>query len=395
MRKQIENRREFTYPEKQQIYEKSDYRCCWCGKKIEIHGKDSTIEHFIPISKGGTNDLKNLVCLCYDCNQAKNDMIVPPYDYYHYLLPGYREEIMGLYDLYCNDISYYDRNNFTKDDAREFIYYNRMQSLESRVPQCKKKNGHYGINIPMRAVLKKANYSDLDGIYEYCIRYHKKHNIDTGELKSLISSIFNDGAIYCIKKGNEIISVIPVSTSIICMDDDTENYAISINGLPTLYEKDIYKPLIVDCIKYILGEISKIDGEGHVVSKITVPTENEFLRSVVYMLTPSSVVEHGEWSTYILLMAFAPGIINYEGDDDIGIYKQLRDDQIVDGPKAIQKFSKSLQRAFNLKPLNEKKRKDKAKEDFKKATTKAVKKKKSVQKKYMRDYEAEEFYNYG
>ena len=45
--------------------------CCYCQK-----AKSVTVDHVIPRSKGGSNDLSNLVGCCYPCNQKKADM--PP-----------------------------------------------------------------------------------------------------------------------------------------------------------------------------------------------------------------------------------------------------------------------------------------------------------------------------
>lgn len=44
--------------------------CYYCG--CEIKGK-KTIDHKIPVVKGGTNDNENLVLSCFHCNTQKND----------------------------------------------------------------------------------------------------------------------------------------------------------------------------------------------------------------------------------------------------------------------------------------------------------------------------------
>ena len=40
-------------------------RCYLCGEIAD------TIDHVIPISRGGTNDIENLRPACYDCNMRK------------------------------------------------------------------------------------------------------------------------------------------------------------------------------------------------------------------------------------------------------------------------------------------------------------------------------------
>ena len=43
-----------------------DGRCLECGSKENL-----TIDHIVPISKGGDNNMKNLMTLCHVCNQKK------------------------------------------------------------------------------------------------------------------------------------------------------------------------------------------------------------------------------------------------------------------------------------------------------------------------------------
>lgn len=73
-------RRLFTYEERKQILNSTGGICACCGKKLTT--KTLTVEHIIPIYRGGTNDFKNLTALCYDCNQEKSDLLFLPRSFY-------------------------------------------------------------------------------------------------------------------------------------------------------------------------------------------------------------------------------------------------------------------------------------------------------------------------
>lgn len=45
------------------------WRCCWCDGHLEP--STATIEHIIPRSLGGSNELKNLDMACIPCNVAR------------------------------------------------------------------------------------------------------------------------------------------------------------------------------------------------------------------------------------------------------------------------------------------------------------------------------------
>ncbi|WP_371827345.1 HNH endonuclease [Deinococcus sp. QL22] len=54
--------------------------CHYCDEKLDLIGPNKfQVDHFIPLSKGGSNYMNNLVCACPDCNRAKSDKM--PWEY--------------------------------------------------------------------------------------------------------------------------------------------------------------------------------------------------------------------------------------------------------------------------------------------------------------------------
>jgi 5-methylcytosine-specific restriction endonuclease McrA len=53
-----------------EIFER-DGECLKCGRKNKF-----TIDHIVPISKGGNNEKSNLQILCERCNSLKGDSII-------------------------------------------------------------------------------------------------------------------------------------------------------------------------------------------------------------------------------------------------------------------------------------------------------------------------------
>lgn len=53
------------------VMKRDGFQCCLCGNS----GKESRLEidHIRPVSKGGSNKMKNLQTLCFNCNRGKSD----------------------------------------------------------------------------------------------------------------------------------------------------------------------------------------------------------------------------------------------------------------------------------------------------------------------------------
>lgn len=62
-------RKTYSPDVKKLLYIKAGGRCELCGKKILL--EDMSLDHRIPLSKGGEDDVSNLACTCDTCNEMK------------------------------------------------------------------------------------------------------------------------------------------------------------------------------------------------------------------------------------------------------------------------------------------------------------------------------------
>ncbi len=65
-------------------------RCRWCGIRLVVAAPQAawnrlTLDHVIPVSKGGTNALNNLALACGRCNRRRGPMPVEEWLAHPYL----------------------------------------------------------------------------------------------------------------------------------------------------------------------------------------------------------------------------------------------------------------------------------------------------------------------
>jgi hypothetical protein len=56
------------------VLERCGFACSYCGARPP--GVVLTIDHVVPVSKGGTNDESNLVAACWECNAGKSARVL-------------------------------------------------------------------------------------------------------------------------------------------------------------------------------------------------------------------------------------------------------------------------------------------------------------------------------
>ena len=231
-RQKIVERDEFTEEEKNRIAMKSDFRCCHCGKKAYF-GYQASIEHFVPLSKGGTNRDINLVMLCKDCNKKKGNFIYAPRHYLDYLDEKYLNEIDKYFESYVQSFDFVNRDNVLACDRYKMMldpiylknymnYYHRKTFKEQD-------------NFYQATWLKRATYDDIDRLTEYLIKYLKKYGcLDSEEAARINIEFWLDfGCIYYIELFNEIKCFVTVmvtkANGRVLVEDNNIEYFISMN----------------------------------------------------------------------------------------------------------------------------------------------------------------------
>lgn len=61
-----------------EVFERDGWQCQICKARLKAtarapHPKAPTVDHIVPLSKGGKHERKNLQCACYECNVRKGN----------------------------------------------------------------------------------------------------------------------------------------------------------------------------------------------------------------------------------------------------------------------------------------------------------------------------------
>lgn len=62
-------RRPLTKKSRFEIFKRDQFTCVYCGSTPPAVTLE--VDHVIPVSSGGENEIDNLVCSCFDCNRGK------------------------------------------------------------------------------------------------------------------------------------------------------------------------------------------------------------------------------------------------------------------------------------------------------------------------------------
>lgn len=86
----MSNSKDIHRRRKEDVWKKSSGRCAHCGKETK---RSRTVDHYIPKSRGGGYDRRNLVPLCSACNRARGSKPIVAREYYQYLSEWAFEEL--------------------------------------------------------------------------------------------------------------------------------------------------------------------------------------------------------------------------------------------------------------------------------------------------------------
>ena len=71
--KKKQKRKHFSVDTKRLIYLQAGCKCELCGRKLLF--EEATLDHIIPLSRGGLDEVENLACVCYEDNQFKKNIL--------------------------------------------------------------------------------------------------------------------------------------------------------------------------------------------------------------------------------------------------------------------------------------------------------------------------------
>ncbi len=290
-RQKILERDEFTFDERYHIYHKSDGKCVHCGKKIEFGG-EATVEHFVPLSKGGTNRDINMVMSCKKCNDDKGNKIVSP-NWCRFLNKKHKDKLMDYFDSYVQSFEYMSRNNLLACDEYEVSFY---PEAARKLVSGKNKNEKLLQKLAVKYNLARViDDETFESVQDFFVEYLRKYGILYDEATARKNMEFwrKFGAIYIIEKDKEIKLAAPVLLADL---DGHKAYGLSI-FIFSIYAHNVSKNLVYamsqDIPEYLLGE----QDIGECKVNVSIPEGDPTASLLQYIGGPGGVYNAGLFNT--------------------------------------------------------------------------------------------------
>jgi len=222
-KERIVDRDTFTYDEKMLIAQKSDEMCCHCGKKVYF-GFGATVDHYVPLSLGGTNVNENLVMLCEKCNKEKDNKLIEPRAYIHHLREKDAEKLDGYFRMAVYSSDYLRNTRLLALDEYKLSYHCPFT-----------KDGL----VTMKLADKEGDFHKILSAY---IKYLDKNDCleSKDRARDNIDFFFKFGCIYYVEFGDEVKNLLVAVPS--------RDYGLKLNKENTELMDDVDKNMINYCI---------------------------------------------------------------------------------------------------------------------------------------------------
>ena len=274
MRRQaLVERSEFDWWEREQILKKTNNKCAHCGAPLTV-GLSMTIDHFVPISKGGINQNINLIPLCDDCNSRKRNKIVSPDWYLKYIRTEDKAKVADYFDSYIRSFEYVSRNNLLACDLYELKVY--RHDFVSKNKKRKKIQ-----NMMANKFLFERVYPDeLSDIREFYITYLKKYNLlDSEDAANKNIDFWNKfGVIYCVR--DKVTNVIKMILPLVLGFDWNNDYYLNMFIL-SLYASSISVALVDQLPEFFAQTIMHEQKLAELRVLLSIP-RNDKLHTILY-----------------------------------------------------------------------------------------------------------------
>lgn len=262
MRERIEDRERIKWSIKKRMLAETGGRCAHCGTVL-IKGENLTLEHFIPLDKGGTNEEENFTVLCYDCNQLKSNMILPV-SWYPHLSATKRNTFKTLIRKYLREVDYLAENCTMMVDTFRIRVFIPIQGKIGG-------NGYRTLGMPVNIDgLRMTQYDAFNWLIEY------KTSLEWQDACGTISQPSEWNApCYLLKKADKDIAMV-CPWIVHEWNEEIGNYYNSIifdwYFSPDLPDKDYIPKMLADIMKMVetnvMGDLANTtDGTAIVLSR--------------------------------------------------------------------------------------------------------------------------------
>lgn len=209
-RQPLTERHEYDAEDRNELYKKTDFKCAHCGVKL-VQGRNATLDHYIPLSRGGINQRLNIVPLCQKCNEKKDNKIVGTW-YLNHLKKNDLRQLNEYFDSYIQSFDYVTRGNLLACD----MYGIKVYCGPPLVTKSSAKRRKIMDAASKTFFLERIRLDAIEDAKEFYVEYLKKYDLLDSEDRAYKEVEFWDmfGVIYCIRDINEKVQfLIPITMS--------------------------------------------------------------------------------------------------------------------------------------------------------------------------------------